>query len=112
MVEFLGRVKDRPSKIRDAALQSKQMGNRVNKSTNMEGRVQFDVLQVRFKSYRNVICHSHIGIGLRIRLGSERPLATWAVDLDERYLKKLLDLLTFAENVGMIKLIAQYVLIQ
>uniref|UniRef100_A0A914WX73 DNA polymerase delta catalytic subunit n=1 Tax=Plectus sambesii TaxID=2011161 RepID=A0A914WX73_9BILA len=50
MVEFLGRVKDRPSKIRDAALQSKQMGNRVNKQTNIEGRVQFDVLQVKNQS--------------------------------------------------------------
>jgi len=44
--DFLGRVKDSRSVIKDSMLQSKQMGRRENKTINIEGRVQFDMLQV------------------------------------------------------------------
>ena len=44
---FLGRIKDIRSTVRVATLQSKQMGKRENKIVNIEGRVQFDLLQVR-----------------------------------------------------------------
>ena len=44
---FLGRIKDIPSLVRESMLQSKQMGNRKNKTTNMEGRVQIDLLQAK-----------------------------------------------------------------
>ena len=43
---FLGRIKDCRSVIRTSMIQSKQMGKRENKIINMEGRVQFDLLQV------------------------------------------------------------------
>lgn len=44
---FLGRIPGRKSVIRDSSFQSKQMGRRENKVINTEGRVQFDLLQVR-----------------------------------------------------------------
>lgn len=47
---YLGRVRGIKSILKDINFQSKQMGRRENKSINMEGRVQFDLLQVR-KSY-------------------------------------------------------------
>ena len=34
-----------PSKIKDKTFQSKQVGTRESKEVNMEGRVQFDVMQ-------------------------------------------------------------------
>lgn len=43
---YLGRVRNSQSVIRDLNFQSKQMGRRENKTINMEGRVQFDLLQV------------------------------------------------------------------
>ena len=43
---FLGRIKDVPSIIKEKVIQSKQMGKRENKVINIEGRVQFDLLQV------------------------------------------------------------------
>lgn len=45
---YLGRVRNSKSVLRDLNFQSKQMGRRENKTINMEGRVQFDLLQVRF----------------------------------------------------------------
>lgn len=48
-MNYLSRIKTSQCKVRDAALQSKQMGNRVNKLTSMEGRTIFDVLQVTYK---------------------------------------------------------------
>jgi hypothetical protein len=44
---YLGRIKDSQSKIKESMIQSKQMGRRENKDINTEGRVQFDLLQVR-----------------------------------------------------------------
>jgi DNA polymerase delta subunit 1 len=45
---YLGRMKDlnRSSAIKETVIQSKQMGKRENKSINIEGRVQFDLLLV------------------------------------------------------------------
>lgn len=43
---YLGRVLGVKSVLRDLNFQSKQMGRRENKTINMEGRVQFDLLQV------------------------------------------------------------------
>ncbi|XP_059410509.1 DNA polymerase delta catalytic subunit isoform X2 [Carassius carassius] len=42
---YLGRVWGSKSVLRDSTFQSKQMGRRENKIVNMEGRVQFDLLQ-------------------------------------------------------------------
>ena len=47
--DFLGRIKNIRSTVRVATIQSKQMGKRENKIVNMEGRVQFDLLQVGFR---------------------------------------------------------------
>ncbi|KAK2158176.1 hypothetical protein LSH36_175g04050 [Paralvinella palmiformis] len=49
---FLGRIKDIQSTLKDAVLQSKQMGKRENKIVNMEGRVTFDLLQVLLRDYK------------------------------------------------------------
>lgn len=48
--DFLGRIKNIRSVIKDSILQSKQMGRRENKSINFEGRVPFDLLLVLVKS--------------------------------------------------------------
>ncbi|KAK6024637.1 DNA polymerase family B, partial [Ostertagia ostertagi] len=45
-VAMLGRQRNRASGVRDAAISSKQMGSRVNKSIDIHGRVIFDVLQI------------------------------------------------------------------
>ena len=50
---FLGRIKDMRSTIRESMLQSRQMGKRENKIINIEGRVQFDLLQVSVKIFLN-----------------------------------------------------------
>ena len=44
---YLGRIRDTQSKVKEAMFQSRQMGKRENKVINIEGRVQFDLLQVR-----------------------------------------------------------------
>lgn len=44
---FLGRQRDVRSVIKESMFQSKQMGKRENKVINIEGRVQFDLLQVK-----------------------------------------------------------------
>uniref|UniRef100_A0A914XXN2 DNA polymerase delta catalytic subunit n=1 Tax=Panagrolaimus superbus TaxID=310955 RepID=A0A914XXN2_9BILA len=51
-VHLLGRVKNSACRIRDAQVQSKQMGNRVNKLIVIEGRIIFDVLQVILRDYK------------------------------------------------------------
>lgn len=51
-VAMLGRQRDRASSVRDAAISSKQMGSRVNKSIDIHGRVIFDVLQVVLRDYK------------------------------------------------------------
>ncbi|XP_059410500.1 DNA polymerase delta catalytic subunit isoform X1 [Carassius carassius] len=49
---YLGRVWGSKSVLRDSTFQSKQMGRRENKIVNMEGRVQFDLLQVLLRDYK------------------------------------------------------------
>uniref|UniRef100_A0A672G6Q5 DNA polymerase delta catalytic subunit n=1 Tax=Salarias fasciatus TaxID=181472 RepID=A0A672G6Q5_SALFA len=49
---YLGRVRNSKSVLRDSSFQSKQMGRRENKTINMEGRVQFDLLQVLLRDYK------------------------------------------------------------
>uniref|UniRef100_A0A8D2IPF1 DNA polymerase n=1 Tax=Varanus komodoensis TaxID=61221 RepID=A0A8D2IPF1_VARKO len=49
---ILGRIPARKSVIRDSSFQSKQMGRRENKVINMEGRAQFDLLQVLLRDYK------------------------------------------------------------
>uniref|UniRef100_F1KQZ5 DNA polymerase n=1 Tax=Ascaris suum TaxID=6253 RepID=F1KQZ5_ASCSU len=51
-VAMLGRVPSSLSKVRDMPVSSKQMGNRTNKYTSMEGRVIFDVMQVVLRDYK------------------------------------------------------------
>jgi len=43
---YLGRVKNIQSVVRSTTLQSKQLGKRENKTINIDGRVQFDLLLV------------------------------------------------------------------
>ncbi|XP_065340551.1 DNA polymerase delta catalytic subunit [Cloeon dipterum] len=50
--DLLGRVKNIRSVSKDSVLQSKQMGRRENKKTNMEGRVIFDLLLVLIRDYK------------------------------------------------------------
>ncbi|XP_033225381.1 DNA polymerase delta catalytic subunit isoform X2 [Belonocnema kinseyi] len=49
---FLGRIKNIKSVIRNQVLQSKQMGRRENKHVNFEGRVPFDLLLVLVRDYK------------------------------------------------------------
>lgn len=49
---YLGRVRNTISTLKDLNFQSKQMGRRENKYINMEGRVQFDLLQVLLRDYK------------------------------------------------------------
>ena len=42
------------SKVKEAIFQSKQMGRRENKVINIEGRVQFDLLQVSITSITKI----------------------------------------------------------
>ncbi|GCB59989.1 hypothetical protein scyTo_0014091 [Scyliorhinus torazame] len=49
---FLGRIPSLKSVIRDSSFQSRQMGRRENKVINIEGRVQFDLLQVLLRDYK------------------------------------------------------------
>ncbi|VDM39048.1 unnamed protein product [Toxocara canis] len=51
-VAMLGRIPSSLSKVRETPISSKQMGNRTNKYTNMEGRVCFDVMQVILRDYK------------------------------------------------------------
>ncbi|XP_043474062.1 DNA polymerase delta catalytic subunit isoform X1 [Leptopilina heterotoma] len=49
---YLGRIKNIKSIIRNQVLQSKQMGRRENKHVNFEGRVPFDLLLVLVRDYK------------------------------------------------------------
>lgn len=50
--EYLGRIKNIRSVIKDTVIQSKQMGRRENKYVNFEGRVPFDLLFVLLRDYK------------------------------------------------------------
>lgn len=49
---YLGRIKNVASVLKDSMIQSKQMGKRENKVLNIEGRVQFDLLQILLRDYK------------------------------------------------------------
>ncbi|XP_072033784.1 DNA polymerase delta catalytic subunit-like [Amphiura filiformis] len=49
---YLSRLKDVRSVVKDQSFQSKQLGKRENKYVNMDGRVQFDLLQVLVRDYK------------------------------------------------------------
>ncbi|GFR97478.1 DNA polymerase [Elysia marginata] len=49
---YLGRIKNVASVLKDSMIQSKQMGKRENKILNIEGRVQFDLLQILLRDYK------------------------------------------------------------
>jgi len=49
---YLGRITDIQSQIKESVLQSKQMGRRENKSINIEGRVAFDLLLILVRDYK------------------------------------------------------------
>nr|BAO20831.1 DNA polymerase delta catalytic subunit [Baculentulus morikawai] len=49
---FLGRMKDIKTVVKETTLQSKQMGRRVHKVINTEGRVIFDILLVLLRDYK------------------------------------------------------------
>ena len=48
---YLGRVLHCPTTMKDTTFESKAYGKRVNKVIGIEGRVQFDLLQVKLKAY-------------------------------------------------------------
>lgn len=50
--DYLGRIKNVRSVIKETMIQSKQMGRRENKQVNFEGRVPFDLLFVLFRDYK------------------------------------------------------------
>jgi len=50
--EYLGRIKNKISEIKDSVLQSKQMGRRENKAINIDGRVQFDLLLILVRDHK------------------------------------------------------------
>lgn len=73
---YLGRVRGIKSVLKDLNFQSKQMGRRENKTINMEGRVQFDLLQVSTLSFcagqqRHYVVHFVFGNVVRERLSFE-----------------------------------------
>ncbi|GFO41576.1 DNA polymerase [Plakobranchus ocellatus] len=49
---YLGRIKNVASVLKDSMIQSRQMGKRENKVLNIEGRVQFDLLQILLRDYK------------------------------------------------------------
>lgn len=73
---YLSRLKDVRSVVKDQSFQSKQLGKRENKYVNMEGRVQFDLLQVScvlcLLTY-NVLC-IFLETNFRIGITSELSL--------------------------------------
>ncbi len=50
--QFLGRVKNIISNVKETMLQSKQMGKRENKVINIEGRIQLDLLLILIRDYK------------------------------------------------------------
>ena len=54
---FLGRIHRSITTMKDSTFESKAYGKRVNKQISIEGRVQFDLLQVSTKGVRICIYH-------------------------------------------------------
>eukprot|EP00300_Choanocystis_sp_HF-7_P042836 c9517_g1_i1.p1 GENE.c9517_g1_i1~~c9517_g1_i1.p1 ORF type:complete len:1127 (+),score=275.29 c9517_g1_i1:141-3383(+) len=49
---YLGRITTKPTKIKDTVFSSRQVGTRESKEMNIEGRVQFDMLQVLQRDHK------------------------------------------------------------
>ena len=54
---YLGRVLDGKTSMRDSTFESKAYGKRVNKIISIEGRVQFDLLQVSLGQLLTLFCY-------------------------------------------------------
>ena len=68
---FLGRVCDSLTTMKDSTFESKAYGKRVNKVISIEGRIQFDLLQVW---YRHCVCEGGNGLERMGRLSARRGL--------------------------------------
>ena len=49
---YLGRIRGMKTRVKDKMFQSKQTGTRESKEINIEGRVQFDMLQVLQRDHK------------------------------------------------------------
>ncbi|KAF2838273.1 DNA polymerase delta subunit 1 [Patellaria atrata CBS 101060] len=115
---YLGRLPNIKSKVDDAKLQSKQMGNRDHKATNTNGRLQMDLLQLVQRDYQlrsytlNSVCahflneqkedvhHSMITKLFNGDAGSRQRLAVYCLKdayLPQRLLDKLMCLVNYTE---------------
>eukprot|EP00004_Rigifila_ramosa_P023332 TRINITY_DN6539_c0_g1_i1.p1 TRINITY_DN6539_c0_g1~~TRINITY_DN6539_c0_g1_i1.p1 ORF type:complete len:1108 (+),score=265.50 TRINITY_DN6539_c0_g1_i1:22-3324(+) len=115
---FLGRIKQTRSVIRDTKFSSKAYGTRENKSINLDGRVQFDVLQAiqrdyKLRSYslnavsanflgeqKEDVHHSIIADLFRGSAQTRRRLATYCLKdayLPQRLLDKLMLFINYME---------------
>jgi DNA polymerase delta subunit 1 len=115
---YLGRMKGMVTRIKDKLFQSKQVGTRESKEINIEGRVQFDVLQVlqrdhKLSSYSlNAVCAHFLGeqkedvhhsIISDLQAGNadtRRRLAVYCLKdayLPQRLLQKLMCLINYVE---------------
>lgn len=115
---FLGRVRGMPTKQKDKMFQSKQVGTRESKEINIEGRVQFDVMQVLQRDYKlssyslNAVCTHFLGeqkedvhhsIITELQNGNSdtrRRLAVYCLKdayLPQRLLQKLMCIINYVE---------------
>uniref|UniRef100_A0A669BQD7 DNA polymerase n=1 Tax=Oreochromis niloticus TaxID=8128 RepID=A0A669BQD7_ORENI len=101
---YLGRVRGIKSVLKDLNFQSKQMGRRENKTINMEGRVQFDLLQVSTFSFcagqqRHYVVHFVFG-NVNGNEQTRRRLAVYCLKdayLPLRLLQKLMCVINYME---------------
>mmetsp|Transcript_20940 Transcript_20940/g.67436 ORF Transcript_20940/g.67436 Transcript_20940/m.67436 type:complete len:1107 (+) Transcript_20940:3-3323(+) len=115
---YLGRIKGMKTRVKDKMFQSKQTGTRESKEINIEGRVQFDMLQVlqrdhKLSSYSlNSVCAHFLGeqkedvhhsIISELQAGNadtRRRLAVYCLKdayLPQRLLQKLMCLINYSE---------------
>ncbi|KAI9201944.1 DNA polymerase family B-domain-containing protein [Polychytrium aggregatum] len=115
---YMGRIKETKTVVRDSHFQSKALGARDNKTTNLEGRLQFDVLQIvqrdhKLRSYTlNSVCAHflaeqkedvHYSIITDLQNGNDetrRRLAVYCLKdayLPQRLLDKLMCIINYTE---------------
>ncbi|KAG0235930.1 DNA-directed DNA polymerase delta [Actinomortierella wolfii] len=115
---FLGRLNDVRTEAKDTKFSSKAYGTRENKSINMEGRLQLDMLQVMQRDYKlrsytlNAVCAQFLGeqkedvhhsIITELQNGNEetrRRLAIYCLKdayLPQRLMDKLMCLINYIE---------------
>ncbi|KAK3815059.1 MAG: delta DNA polymerase [Benniella sp.] len=115
---FLGRLNDIKSEAKEKTFSSKAYGTRENKVTNMEGRLQLDMLQVMHRDYKlrsytlNSVCADFLGeqkedvhhsIITELQNGNEetrRRLAIYCLKdayLPQRLMDKLMCLINYIE---------------